>query len=142
MVVHVDGGCEKQQQIAYDVIGYCYNQLIHNYDVNLFLKIATINSYNTDGWCQHNYDNNFDITIEETLSDNKLIKTICHEMVHVKQGVKNELVETYTTKYMRLWKGTECHSFDDITKSPWEIEAYKLEKQLFSSFMEQYSEKK
>ena len=141
MVVHVESSCSEQRQIAYDVIGYCYNQLIPYNNVNIFLKIKTIESQNADGWCQHNYGNNFDITIEESLSVNKLIKTICHEMVHVKQGVKNELVEAYVGKCMRLWKGIDCDEFKDTDISPWEIEAYQLEEELYNSFMEQNEKK-
>jgi hypothetical protein len=140
MIVYVEGSCPKKQQIAYDVIGYCYNQLIPKHDVDIFLNIKSIKSHNTYGWCQHNYTNNFDISIEESLTISQLIKTICHEMVHVKQGVTNELVEKYTTKYQRLWKGTTCDEYD-ISSLPWELEAYKLEEELFDSFMEQYNEK-
>ena len=59
-------------------------------------------------------------------------------MVHVKQGIKNEL-EPYVNKYYRIWKGTKYNTLYQY--QPWEVEAYFLEEKLFSSFTEQHSEK-
>jgi hypothetical protein len=58
-------------------------------------------------------------------------------MVHVKQGVKNELVCSHNNKYSRLWLGTEY-----VDEFPWEVEAYQLENTLFDSFVEQFNEKR
>ena len=137
MLVYVNAKSKKQRQLVYNVVQHCYANLIKGYDVNIFIILKSSLSNNLNGWCQHNHSNNFDIAIDSNLNHSTLIKTICHEMVHVKQGVKNELVESYNNKYCRMWKGVEYKD-----EYPWEIEAYKLEKQLFSSFTEQYSEKK
>lgn len=137
MVVYVDSECKKQQQLVYNVVAHCYEQLIPQYDVDIFITLKPELSDNLDGWCQHNCESNheFEIAINSNLSNSILTKTVCHEMVHVKQGVRKELVYTHDNKYCRLWKGIEYHH-----ESPWEIEAYKLEEQLFNSFMENYSE--
>lgn len=142
MVVYVESSCEQQQQLAYEVIGFCYNQLMSDNDVNIFVTLEPIPTNYTYGWCQHNHDNNYDIVVDSELSINTLIKTLCHEMVHVKQGAKDELVETYTGKYQRLWKGVECDIYKECSNSPWEVEAYKLEKELFNSFMKGYNNEK
>jgi len=44
-------------------------------------------------------------------------------------------------KCMRLWKGIDCDEFKDTDISPWEIEAYQLEEELYNSFMEQYEKR-
>jgi hypothetical protein len=59
-------------------------------------------------------------------------------MVHVKQGIKNEL-KPYVNKYYRIWKGSKYNTPYHV--QPWEVEAYHLEEKLFSSFMEQYNGK-
>lgn len=135
MVVYVESDCNKQKQLIYDVIQHCYKKLINGYDINVFLKHKYIEDQ-LNGWCQHNYSNNFDIAISNTLSPTQLIKTVCHEMVHVKQGIKNELTYEHKNKHCRLWKGVEYKN-----ECPWETEAYHLEEELFRTFMETRNEK-
>ena len=136
MVVYVESECKTKKQLVYQVVQHCFNKLMSQYDVDIFITLKPNLNNNLNGWCQHNYRNNFEIAVDGNLPTNELIRTVCHEMVHVKQGVKNELSNT-DNKYCRVWKGVEYKN-----EHPWEVEAYKLEKQLFSSFMEQYSEKK
>lgn len=75
---------------------------------------------------------------------NEMIKTLGHEMVHVKQHAKNELQSGIMvaargglkmhSKWMgEIWKpkAKEDHYFD----SPWEIEAYGREVGLFAKWM-------
>lgn len=85
----------------------------------------------------------------------EMIKTLAHEMVHVKQHAKNELqggimVPTrgglkMTSRWMgEIWKPKrkECHYYD----SPWEVEAYGKEVGLFQRYVawvdEQCTQKK
>jgi hypothetical protein len=75
---------------------------------------------------------------------NQMIKTLGHEMVHVKQHAKNELQSgvmiptkgglRMTNRWMgKIWKpkAREDHYFD----SPWEIEAYGREVGLFEKWV-------
>jgi hypothetical protein len=141
MVVYVEGKCNIQQQVVYSVIEYCYNKLIPQYEADIFVSLDDTSLITTpNGWCQHNHGNNFEIAINSNLSMPELIKTVCHEMVHVKQGVKNELVETHNTKYCRTWKGIEYNG-KCKDEFPWELEAYCLEGKLYKTFMEQYNVK-
>ena len=137
MIVYVEGGYNKQKELVYNVIEHCYKQLLNGHDINIFLKLKPTLKDSLNGWCQHNYSNNFDIAINNTQSKTQLIKTICHEMVHVKQGIKNELTYKNNNKYCRLWKGIEY-----TNECPWEVEAYQLEDKLFNAYMEQCNEKK
>ena len=131
MIVYVDSNCKKQQQLVYSVIEHCYAYLIPYDDVNINIHLKEELSDQLNGWCQHNSDNNYEICVDKSLPTDELIKTVCHEMVHVKQGVRNELVCSYRNKYSRLWLGTEYT--DEL---PWEVEAYELENILFKTFME------
>lgn len=83
---------------------------------------------NEDGTRRSRY---FTIQLRNAKND-ELIQTLAHEMVHVKQHAKNELVKDYgiarggyrlESVWMgKVWRpksGEDCY-FD----SPWEIEAY------------------
>jgi hypothetical protein len=64
----------------------------------------------------------------------KIIQTIAHEMVHVKQFAKGEI---YDHKYRRTFKwGNQTFNIDtcDYWESPWEIEAFGREVGLFYKF--------
>jgi hypothetical protein len=81
----------------------------------------------------------FTINLRNRPEDCSLIRTLAHEMVHVKQHAKNQLrcgPQVFSRgKYIPTskWNGSvwrprskECDYFD----SPWEIEAYGLEESL------------
>ena len=75
---------------------------------------------------------------DRTLSDlewfHKLLRTVAHEMVHVKQYLRREL--TYKTKGM-FWKGNLvdwCTELD-YYNAPHEVEAYGKEKALFFGYL-------
>jgi hypothetical protein len=91
----------------------------------------------------------FTINLRGAKDDDDIIKTLAHEMVHVKQHAKNELQTGYviasrgglktSSKWMgKVWKpkAKEDHYFD----SPWEIEAYGREVGLYQKWIE-HSEK-
>lgn len=74
-----------------------------------------------------------------------LFKVLAHEMVHVKQYVKNELATGWhpcaTTQVLRpqyLWRNSEWaadtnhQSYFDL---PWEEEAYRLEDELYHAWL-------
>ena len=69
---------------------------------------------------------NGSITINDKVRDPKQLKQIiCHEMVHVKQGVRGELTNKLGFQY---WKGRKCEK--DYWEQPWEKEAYRLQDKL------------
>lgn len=86
----------------------------------------------------------FTINLRGAKGDDDIIKTLAHEMVHVKQHAKNELQSgvmiasrgglKMTSKWMgEIWKpkGKEDHYYD----SPWEIEAYGREIGLYHRWL-------
>lgn len=77
----------------------------------------------------------FIIALNKNLSRKSLLKSLAHEIVHVKQSARGELV--HLTRRTSLWKGIEIKSakgFKDYMFLPWEIEAYGLEENLFSLY--------
>ena len=93
----------------------------------------------------------FTITLRGKRSDEDMIKTLAHEMVHVKQYARNELGKEMTlakggegVRIATRWKGefwepskNECPYFD----SPWEIEAYGREVGLYQRWLARNDEK-
>jgi hypothetical protein len=72
-------------------------------------------------------------TIEVNRSDDpeEKIKTIAHEMVHVKQYAKGELSEE-----MDIWRGSKVNADSiDYFEQPWEIEAESVGLNMYESFI-------
>ena len=113
---------------------------------NLVIDIEVRKDYDVDGECvdEDGVQNPRWFTIALKSQDiNSMIKTLGHEMVHVKQYAKNELqsgvivparggMKMYSRWQGEIWKpkGKEDHYFD----SPWEIEAYGREVGLFAKW--------
>ena len=53
--------------------------------------------------------------------------TLAHEMIHIKQYMKGEM----TDEPKAIWHGRN-HDKTPYTKQPWEVEAHKLEYELFA----------
>jgi len=88
----------------------------------------------------------FTIILKEQKLDT-MLTTLAHEMVHVKQHVRNEISyrrasrgkTDQTTSEVRLWKGQEWmpgKNEDEYFDAPWEIEAYGRESGLVHRFIE------
>ena len=130
MIIYVESGTHKLQRLAYCVLEYCYDELISTYDTNINVYLTKPDD-GLAGWCVYD-EGEFEIEVDESLPREEFIKTICHEMVHVKQYLKGELVEE---RCKRIWKGVD-HTSDSHFDYPWEIEAYELEEVLYKLFEE------
>jgi hypothetical protein len=73
----------------------------------------------------------FILYIDKTLPEEEKIRTIAHELVHVKQYLYNELNEQMT-----LWRGRKVSEddFENYFDRPWEKEAYELGDILYGNF--------
>lgn len=90
------------------------------------------------------YPKTFTINLRNRKGDDPMIKTLAHEMVHLKQHAKNELEfklaagrggYSELVKWQGLYwrpKSKECDYYD----APWEIEAYGREVGLYKRWME------
>lgn len=76
----------------------------------------------------------FDIELDAGLGPVFLLRTLAHEIVHVRQYARKELIDMCNGKYQK-WKGSLI-SEDDIGYHdlPWEQEAAKIEKELFEQW--------
>jgi hypothetical protein len=65
------------------------------------------------------------MVIDTALDIEKLIVTVAHEMVHVKQYAKGQITHSKNMK-SKFWMGRKIKA--DYFDRPWEIEAYSREK--------------
>ncbi len=92
----------------------------------------------------------FTITLRDGKDDEDMIKTLAHEMVHVKQYAKNELGKELTMarggKGIRIatrWQGQFWNAKkkeDPYWDCPWEIEAYGREVGLYQRWVDLYNQ--
>ena len=102
-----------------------------------FIKLPS----NIHGFCHIDDDEDnlyspktFNIDISSKLGLERLLETLAHEMVHMRQFRNKELC--YRENYTRF-RGV-AYSLDmPYEKEPWEKEAYKLEKSLVKKFMKE-----
>lgn len=95
-----------------------------------------------DGYTVSGKPREFLIEIHSGLGAPETLKTLAHEMVHIKQYVNRELSDYWpkktkrTSKVTERWKGKNYNSDKmDYYSFPWEIEAYGREEGLYRNFM-------
>jgi hypothetical protein len=73
----------------------------------------------------------FVIEVRQTDSEEEKLKTLAHEMVHVRQYIRGELNEE-----MSVWRGRKVDS-DEIpyAEQPWEIEAESIAHKLYDEYI-------
>lgn len=93
-------------------------------DVNLTIQFERLEKGKC-GYCDYDEDEVI-ITIAKRLSLKEILRTLFHEMVHVKQHVEGRL------EYGYKWMGIVYE--DNYHNLPWEIEAYELEERMMKIF--------
>ena len=136
------GGTKKQRELSASIARFTARQLMSKRLMkNIYVEIKLIprllekeevygdSIYEDDNWRPRE----FTIQADSKLKLRRLLETIAHEMVHVKQFAKGEMVDVVRANKIR-WHGVD---FDDEDKSyydqPWEIEAHGREMGLFKS---------
>ena len=117
------------------------SQLLHTRTVNkIELDIEIVNTLDVEGECisedDHKNPRYFTIRLRKQ-PVNEMIRTLAHEMVHVKQYAKNELGKELAQarapkgmlglRIVTRWMGkywTPGTKEDEYWDAPWEIEAY------------------
>ena len=133
MTIRITGGTKNQKKYARSMVKFCIKTLMPRMKT-LDITIKLTNPNGAMGYCLE-LDNNrtFEIEADKKLRLRKLLETIAHEMVHVKQYARRELHpvnetwcgKTYNPKKVSYW---------DL---PWEIEAHGREAGLFVRWADQ-----
>ena len=139
MIIETTGFGKKQNKLIHEAVAFFVEKLIHPRTRDVLELSFVREDIEEDGLCEYEYDNItprcFSIEISKKLKGDEFIKTIAHELVHVKQYVTGQLKERYKPSSHLLWRNeivepTEKNYFD----APWEVEAREMEEKLFDLF--------
>jgi hypothetical protein len=129
--IEVSGGKAYQQRYVHSIAQFCIDKLMprmKTLDINIRLKTINEDSY---GYCLSTSNREFEIEIDKDMPLRRLLETVAHEMVHVRQYARKQLTGDYT------WQGKTYHpKCCDYWDQPWEIEAHGREVGLFIRWAE------
>ena len=103
-IVEITGGKKFQRNIAENVVWYMIHKLMPRHrTLDILVEIVDIKS-DAVGFCMmQNSNREFCIEIDKKQSLKDFVTTIVHEMIHVKQWVRNEMDDGCSGKPAR-WK--------------------------------------
>lgn len=126
-IVEITGGKKFQRDIAENVIWYMIRKLMPRHrTLDILVELVDIKC-DAVGFCMmQNSNREFCIEIDKKQSLKDFVTTIVHEMIHVKQWVRNEMDDGCSGKPAR-WKSKIIPADTDYYDLPWEKEAYRLQ---------------
>jgi|SRR5210317_232373 hypothetical protein len=128
--ITVIGTTDRKADLVKEVVEYCIDEMLPRFRT-LDIVVEFDKLEKLYGSCIHVDKNEFYVEIASHLRDYKtIVRTVCHEMVHVMQGAKGLLKET---KGKQRWKEID-YSNTPYSKQPWERQAFRMEEQLAKKF--------
>ena len=140
MIIHVKGSNKAVRKLVEIAAWYYAEKLmgkrtIANLEININLKKDLMDKHKSEGTAIWEDDNirpkEFLIELDVGVKTRNLLITLAHEMVHVKQWVKNEMYEYSRPDEVRFNKTKFNMSEIDYWDYPWEIEAFGRQLGLF-----------
>ena len=133
--IEVNGGNKTQREICENVAHHMISKLLPRFrTLDITINLLNIKS-EAIGFCMMQEKNQFEIEIDKKLSIKEMVTALCHEMVHVKQFARKEMVDGIETGVAR-WKSKKISLDTNYWDLPWEKEAYRMEKKLATSVWE------
>jgi len=134
MIVSVKGGSKSQKLHTKKMVEFCAKTMMPRMK-NLDITVNLCKPDGALGYCLE-LDNNreFEIEIDRSQSLRKLLETVAHEMVHVKQYARRELNANIDGCWMGKTVDPKKTNYWDL---PWEIEAHGRETGLFVRYCEE-----
>lgn len=146
MEINITSRLSKQQKkYIVEAVHFYLGKLLKKPQMkDLVVNIACKrNLKNTDeGWCEVENTNSknrpieFNIMIKKEDSFRKMLMTLAHECVHIKQYTLRELSSSHD-----IFRGKKYKDDIEYWESPWEIEAFGRERGLYTMFCEHYNYK-
>jgi len=125
-LVYVWNGDRDKQALAEAVTYFCIEELMPRIStLDISIEFSDERQAYQSGGCVAVTRREFEIEISDKLSDDDIITTICHEMVHVKQYARNELP---------ISGGVSYRTYEEYENQPHEVEAFQMEKILAEKF--------
>jgi len=137
MILTVTGGTKRQRELVEDMAHFCKKMLMprmQDLEISIKLKDLKGDAY---GYCLHVDDREFEVELHSRIKQRRLLETVAHEMVHVKQYARGELYES-TAQGKHRWQGKWLNKDPEYWDRPWEIEAHGREIGLFVRWAESH----
>ena len=122
MFVDVRGGTKSQRDTVTEAAYFAKSYLMPKIQ-KLYVEIAIRNMDSDADMLQGDDDREYDVRVRKGMSKEDLLTAIFHELVHIKQDVRNEYP---------IGEISDIPYFD----RPWEIEAYALQEEMLKSYSE------
>ena len=128
--INVIGGTKERRDITEKVVWWYLKKALPRF-YTLEINVELTNCYKKEkamGYCVlGDHKKEYEIEVDKNLRLFDFVTTLCHELIHLKQYVRNELVDL-NCRHIK-WKGKKfrAHDYDN---APWEKEANKLEVRL------------
>ena len=145
-MIHVEatGGLKKDRELAEDVMWFCLETLMPRMKtLCVELEFTNTRDEGALGYA-HMGDDEKDLCVQidrklgRIEGRDKLIETICHEMVHVWQMATGRMKDKFRGGYKQLWKCKDGkyrnYHKTAYARQPWETEAYAMEGRLAELF--------
>lgn len=144
MTVIVTGGTANQKKRVASIVNFCVSKFLPRMrNLEIRVKLTDLTNKGAYGYCmadpdgdaeRHDRPRCFEIEVNSKLTMRKLLETVAHEMVHVKQYARGELYQGMRVNKHR-WQGRWVGDMD-YWDQPWEIEAHGREAGLFVRWAE------
>jgi hypothetical protein len=129
-IITVTGGKPRQNRYVESMVQFCIKMLMPRMKT-LDITVKLCSPKGALGYCLAEDKRTFEIEVDRTLRLRRLLETVAHEMVHVKQYARDEL----HVDYANCWKN-DFYTKTDYWDCPWEIEAHGRELGLFIRWAE------
>jgi hypothetical protein len=146
MYVTTRGSDRKTQKLCKDIAQYCADILLGprlSDKIELRIEfVKQLDKHNAiEGDCGWEDDElrprEFTIRIREGMNLSRKLRTICHEMVHVKQYAKGEMKQMWKPARTTKFQGVYFSDDMDYWDTPWEIEAFGRESGLYTRWVDE-----
>ena len=136
--LNITGGRKKQRQVVEDVVKWSIKKLnLHRIrTLNLTFSIKTLKSLYGQLEQLDDKRREFSVVLDKNVDTEDLIRTVIHEMVHIKQYIRKEMDSEIVGSRMR-WKSKTYPydiKYDDM---PWEKEANRLETKYGNEYLKE-----
>jgi hypothetical protein len=143
-MVIIKGGTSNQKKHIVSVVNFCISKLMPRMrNLEITVRLKDLSNQGVYGYCmadphseaeRHDRPRVFELEIHSKMKLRKILETICHEMVHIKQYARGELYQGIRVNKYR-WQGKWVGDMD-YWDEPWEIEAHGREAGLFIRWAE------
>jgi len=136
--LNITGGRKKQRQVVEDVVKWSIKKLnLHRIrTLNLTFSIKSLKSLYGQLEQLDDKRREFSVVLDKNADTKDLIRTVIHEMVHVKQYIRKEMDSEVVGSRMR-WK-SKTYPYDiEYNDMPWEKEANRLETKYGNEYLKE-----